>query len=171
MTFIKDLNFESLHLFETSIIGKPIAFQYVEQTLLIASCYNPIFIDLDNIEKTGEKCYLIFDYLEYFSFCQNIYNIDRTKFLITGKKSQSYFDQNYSNVCNKLNSLGISEAGIGEFQLSILCRNFHMLIDKIDFKVKDINVDLILNDDEIVKHLKYQNILEVDKILHKELNF
>lgn len=170
MIFINNLNFETLHLFETSIIGKPIVLQYVEQTLLIVPCYNPIFIDLDNVEKSGKKCFLIFDYLEYFSFYQNIYNFDRTEFLITGKKTQSFFDQNYSNACNKLSSLGISETGVGEFQISILCRNFHMLIDKIEFEVKEINVDLILNDHEIVKHLKYPNLLEVDNILVDALN-
>jgi hypothetical protein len=165
MELIKNVDFDGLHLFETSIIGKPKDLQLIDQTFLVIPCYNPIFVDLDTIEKSGNNCYLIFDCLEYFSLSQNIYNIQRTDYLENSKKSHASFDQKFATVCNKLICQGLSEAGIGEFQISILCRNFHIILDEIQFNLKEISFDKILDEAEITDHLLFPNLKEVIKIL------
>ncbi len=169
MDLLKNLDFDGLHLFETSLIGKPITFQYIDQNILIVPCYNPIFVDLDKIEKCGNNCYLIFDFLEYFSLIQNIYNKQRTEFTVKSKKCHSSFDQEYANICNKLVSQGISEAGVGEFQLSILCRNFHIIVDDLQLNLKEINLGLILENEDIVHHLTFPELKKVNQILKENL--
>ena len=158
MIFLKKIEFEKLHLFDTSILGKPFILQYIEQTTLVIPCYKPIFTDLDGVEKSGVLSFLIFDSLEYYSFEQNIYNNEMSEFIGKTKKCNSSFNQKYARNCNKLVSVGVTEAGFGEIYFSILCNNFHIATDIVNLTCDETDMKSILGDKDIVKYLVFPNL-------------
>jgi hypothetical protein len=149
----KDIDFDNLHLFETSILGDFYFFSGLESNHLMITCYNPQFIDSKNDNLYSEKTYLIFKNVEYFVCINNLYDNKGENFINKAVTSKLIFEANYHSKLFKLSNLGVTESGKGWVSYTILALEFFIIADKIQMGHLEPDIIGKYNDTEILKFL------------------
>lgn len=162
MNRASDFNLGDLHLFETSLLGRPIDLHLKETPFLVIPCYNPIYTI-----KTGEDVhalfsYLVFEELEYYSIECVYYDASGKNF--SGQKSSSEHRFVRGVLLDKtfpLTGMGFGSSGLGWLNFSISCKDSSLYADQIHKGFFEPVLDELIQDESIVNFLMYPDIKKI----------
>lgn len=165
MHLIKNIDFESIHLFEVALIGKPYNFCIKGKAGVFIPVYMLVLYEGRN-NTVYHNSVLVFENVEYFKCEMAYYGKSFTEFKSRSDIEMIYDGKKPDNA-KMFSGLSYFECGPGWSGMLIQFETVHLVYDKYEFDYTEINLEECLKDAELLKKLIYPDLQAIIKLLEE----
>ncbi len=170
MKIIKDIDFDSIQLFETSILGRSHFLAFGHLNFICIPCFNLVLnFDGRKADESYINSILIFNQVRSLSVDFPLYRVGK-KSDFSGRRVRWRvdFEADVDSLEDfELSNLGITEAGTGWLSYSLRCLNANLLFDHSRMGYSAVDYREILQNQDIRRRLVYPDMENVRREIIK----
>jgi hypothetical protein len=163
MKIIENINFDNIHLFEVTIIGKPYNLHISFNDFIVIPVYKLVLYE-GREDTVYYNSILIFEDVEYFKCTIDYYGISMKK-ISHRTKTEFTFNDKIPSSLKQFGGLGYFESGMGWSDMLIQFQKAHLLFDNCEIGYPPTNIMECISDHKLIEKLTYPNLKFIAEVI------